>query len=336
MFYKYKKFDHQTLELLITDRLFFADPLTFNDPLDTRPYVEGDLPNTDLKEVLRRLIEQRTLAEMTAAAQSLKYRGPKTASHIEEQSRKRALRDISDIEYNASNPDYELDDPFQFLLVSEISTELLKQYNKGIVSFAGQADCPLMWSHYADQHNGLCIGYSIPANPPVELGTVTYGGTRMVRASDIAKMLDGDATAQKRVDAIVLFTKAKPWKYEHERRLIGERGLQDSPLELEEVIFGLRCPDTVKFAVVKALERRNPPATFYEMRESRNSFELTKCPLDLEEALAFWPRRSVSLLESIDAMARDFTANTSSEDGNGQSDERSSFEDNHRTPQASS
>jgi hypothetical protein len=78
MFYKYKRFDHQTLELLITDRLFFADPLTFNDPLDTRPSVDGDLPNTDLREILRRLIEQRTFAEMTAAAQSLKYRGPKT------------------------------------------------------------------------------------------------------------------------------------------------------------------------------------------------------------------------------------------------------------------
>jgi hypothetical protein len=307
MFYKYKRFDHQTLELLITDRLFFADPLTFNDPLDTRPSVDGDLPNTDLREILRRLIEQRTFAEMTAAAQSLKYRGPKTATHIEEQSRKRALRDISDLEYNSSNPDYEIDDPFQFLLVSEISTELLKRYNKGIVSFAGQPDCPLMWSHYADQHKGLCIGYSIPKNRPVELGTVTYGGTRMVSASDIAKMLDGDAVAQNRVDGIVLFTKAKPWKYEHEHRLIGELGLQDSPLELEEVIFGLRCPNTVKFAVVKAIEQRVPQVAFYEMREARNSFELSKSPLELDEALALWPRRSLSLLENFDALADDLT-----------------------------
>src|SRR5205823_896185 len=123
-------------------------------------------------------------------AKSIKYRGPKTVNHIEEQSRKRALRVINDLEYNSTNPDYEMDDPFQFLLASEIGTELLKRYNKGIVSFAGQADCPLMWSHYADQHKGLCIGYSIPNKHPVELGTVTYGGTRLVSASDIAKMLD--------------------------------------------------------------------------------------------------------------------------------------------------
>jgi hypothetical protein len=305
MFYKYKKFDYQTLELLIVDRLFFADPLTFNDPLDTRPSIDGDLPNDELAEILRRLIEQRTLAEMAAAAQSIKYRGPKTINHIEEQSRKRAQSVVYDLEYNSSNPDYELDDPFQFLLVTEIGTELLKRYNKGIVSFAGQPDCPLMWSHYGDQHRGLCIGYSIPEGRSVKLDAVTYGGTRLVRASDIAKMLNGNSQAQKRVDGTVLLTKAKPWKYERESRLIGERGLQDSPLELVEVNFGLRCPDTVKFAVVKALDGRPRPVTFYEMREARNTFELGKSPLELDDALALWPRRAVSIFEGLDALAED-------------------------------
>lgn len=305
MFYKYKKFDDRILELLIIDRLYFADPTSFNDPLDTRPSVHGDLSVPDLKEVLRRLVEQRRQAEMTAAAKSIKYRGPKTVSHIEEQSRRYAARQIQDIEYNSTNPDFEMNDPLGYLLTSDISAELLKRYNKGIVSFAGKADCPLMWSHYGDQHHGLCIGYSVPLGRTVERGAVNYGGSRLVKASDISLMLDGDFPAQQRVDQAVLFTKAKPWKYEYESRLIGERGLQDSPLELEEIIFGLRCPDTVKYTVVKALAGRSRPISFYEMREVSGNFELRKCDLEINDALALWPRRAVSILEAFDEVDLD-------------------------------
>ena len=33
--YKYRAFSHHTLDMLVEDRLYFADPSTFNDPLDT-------------------------------------------------------------------------------------------------------------------------------------------------------------------------------------------------------------------------------------------------------------------------------------------------------------
>lgn len=305
MYYKYKKFDDRLLEMLIVDLLYFADPTSFNDPLDTRPSVDGDLSASDLKEVLRRLVEQRRQAEMTAAAKSIKYRGPKTISHIDEQSRRYAARQILEIEYNSTNPDFEMNDPLGFLLASDISGELLKRYNKGIVSFADKPDCPLMWSHYGHQHHGLCIGYSVPPGRAVEVGAVSYGGSRLVKASDISLMLDGDFDAQRRVDQAVLFTKAKPWKYEHERRLIGARGLQDSPLELEEIIFGLRCPDTVKYTVVKALTGRVRPISFYEMREVSGNFELEKRALDIDDALALWPRRAVSVLEAFETVEVD-------------------------------
>jgi hypothetical protein len=35
------------------------------------------------------------------------------------------------------------------------------------VALGARADCPLMWSHYGDQHNGICIGYSIPDDATV-------------------------------------------------------------------------------------------------------------------------------------------------------------------------
>lgn len=45
--------------MLVADNLFYADPSTFNDPLDTRPSLNTDLDVTQLETVLSRLMEQR-------------------------------------------------------------------------------------------------------------------------------------------------------------------------------------------------------------------------------------------------------------------------------------
>jgi len=76
-----------------------------------------------------------------------------------------------------------------------------------------------------------------------------------------------------------------------EWRLIGQRGLQNSPLELEEVIFGMRCDDPVKYAVMKALECREPKVKFYQMQEMIETFEIEKCALKVDdELLSHFPR----------------------------------------------
>lgn len=80
--YKYRTFSTQTLDLLVTDQVYFADPAKFNDPLDTRPYVRADAPIEVLQKALQRLVERRTEAELKAAAETIKYRGPKTRQRI--------------------------------------------------------------------------------------------------------------------------------------------------------------------------------------------------------------------------------------------------------------
>lgn len=300
--YKYRAFSNLTLESLVGDQLWYADPSTFNDPLDTRPSLNTDLDVHQLENVLRRLVENRIRAEMSAAAKTIRYQGPKTLGHIERHSHHRAEQLIADIAYNATNPEYDFGDPHAFLLGQYIEEELLRQYEKGIISLAVRATCPLMWSHYGEQHNGICIGYSVPADAASEIHLVEYGGSRFVDASDIAKMLDGDEIARKRVDSAVLLRKAADWRYEREWRLVGPRGLQDSPLELEEVIFGMRCKSPVMYAIAKALENRDRLVKFFEMREVRGTFKLKKMPLDLNELSASMPRRARSIYEAFEKL----------------------------------
>ncbi len=295
--YKYRTFSDRTLNSLIADRLFFADPSTFNDPLDTRPSLDADIDADALARMLARLVEQRVSAEMSAAAKTIRYSGPKTLGHIAAHSRRRAEQMIAEIRHNATNPEYEIDDPAQFLFAQYVEDELLRRYGKGIVSLAERANCPLMWSHYGDQHKGVCIGYSIPDRAADDLHKIRYGGSRLIAASTVAAMLDGDDDARRIVDHAVLTKKALDWRYEREWRLIGPRGPQSSPLELEEVVFGMRCSHTVTYAIVKALAGRGRPVRFYEIRERRGRFLLGKYALDTHELLASLPRRALDVYE---------------------------------------
>lgn len=103
--YKYREFSSRTLDFLIRDFLWYADPSTFNDPMDSKPSIEIDLDEENLEWVLKRLVERRTRATMQAAAKVVKYRGPKTIDHIERHSRKQADDVVKEIEYFAAEWD---------------------------------------------------------------------------------------------------------------------------------------------------------------------------------------------------------------------------------------
>ena len=304
--YKYRDFSNRTLDMVISDKVFFADPSNFNDPLDSRPSLDINLSEAELEEVLRRFVERRINAEMTAAARTIKYRGPKTKNHIKQHSRRKADRIIEDIEYRAMDTDYDPAERQRFLLGQYIEGELLRQYDKGIVSLAERVTCPLMWSHYGDQHRGICISYSVPAEAVDDLHKVKYGGSRLVEAKKVADLIDGDDLARRQVDEAVLLRKATSWGYEREWRLIGPRGLQNSPLELEEIFFGMRCNASAKYAVVKALEGRDWPVKFYEMREVSGTFKLRKYVLRHDDELfAYFPKRSLSVPELFEERLAD-------------------------------
>jgi hypothetical protein len=297
--YKYRAFSNLTLDMLVADNLFFADPSTFNDPLDTKPSLKTDLGTADLEHMLSHLVRQRIGAEMTTAARTIRYRGPKTVDRIARLSRWGAEELIAEIQYNATDREYEVDDPAHFLFGRYVEEELLRRYDKGIVSLAERANCPLMWSHYGDQHKGVCAGYSVPADAAKNLHRIKYGGSRLIAASEVKAMLAGDEAARRRVDEAVLLKKAVDWRYEREWRLIGQRGLQNSRLELEEIIFGMRCAATVKYAIVKALENRSRPIRFYEIRQRPGTFLLRKYALNTDELTAELPRRSRSIFEDF-------------------------------------
>lgn len=278
--------------------MFFSQPANFNDPLDCKAVVKQDSDKSTLRDILEALICLRVEQEILGFLKAGKVVGDRAAKHARKHAEQTARTELSDISYHATNPDYNcsVEESECRLLTFAIQGELLKQNNHGICCFSATYSNPLLWSHYGDQHYGICAGYSLNRNPMPEIHRVLYGGERFVKTSLIAAaVLKKDAVAQKELDENILLRKASSWQYEKEWRVFDRVGLQDSPLLLEEIIFGLRCPDTVVHAIVSALNPRK--VKFFEIYNVPGSFTLKRRASDLGELGAFFPRTAMSGIE---------------------------------------
>jgi len=288
--YRYRTFSASTVNLLCSDEQFFANPSDFNDPFDCSPIVEIDSDLSRLRAILRELVATRVHAETLAALRNAKFSETSAVSHAEQVAQNEASRAVQYVSYHATNPEYDDRASAEVAMLGfEIQLELGNRYGKGICCFSEEFNNPLLWSHYGDQHRGLCIGYSLDRRPPPKLQQVQYGGNRTVTTSLLEQaLLENRTDAVELLDAQVLLRKAPEWGYEKEWRLIGKVGLQDSPLKLVEITFGLRCSAAVQHTVVKALQARAEPVAFYEMRNTPGTFLLERVELNMEE-MAFLP-----------------------------------------------
>lgn len=298
--YRYRKFSELTIDSLCLDELYFAPPNTFNDPMDCQPTVVADSSKQELKEILSELITRRVKSETMATLRKAKLDGMDVDSRSSLSAQNAAARALANIAYNARNPDYEehnisVDEAEYSILTWDIQAELLKQYDKGVCCFSSTPDCSLLWSHYGDQHRGVCIGYTLDRTPKPLLHKVIYDDNRTLHTSLIARaMLSTDTVAKEVLNSSVLLRKASPWRYESEWRLFDSVGLHDSPLAMMEITFGLRCPNTIIHTIVNALENRKNRINFYRMSQVRGSYALTRTAVNLSEIGVYYPRTARS------------------------------------------
>lgn len=115
----------------------------------------------------------------------------------------------------------ELNDPFEFSGVDLEDKKLRDAFQKmkrqisqqrGLLCFSTKWSNPVMWSHYADKHKGLCLGFDVS---DVSVGPVTYSGKRL--AIDLEKLKTPRKLSAAYVTRI-MFTKYRHWKYENEYR----------------------------------------------------------------------------------------------------------------------
>jgi hypothetical protein len=298
--FKYRSFNIRTLSSLCRDTLYFSHPAAFNDPLDCHPTINCDSTNEELQRLLAFFVGKRVTSKMYVDLCKARITGDAAKAYANKQAATEAQRILFEVADKSTDCEYgtSVEENESWILIQAIESEIRQWYERGICCFSTSYSNPLLWSHYGDQHKGLCIGYTTERDPVPELKKTVYGGSRSINSSTLCEaFLNENGSAAAEVDRDVLLRKAKGWKYESEWRLIGQQGLQTSPLRLAEVTFGFRCTGAVKYAVVQALDGRDVEVTFYEMYDKRNSFRLSRRRVEVDELKTCFPVTARSAVE---------------------------------------
>jgi Protein of unknown function (DUF2971) len=139
----------------------------------------------------------------------------------------------------------------------------------GILSLSAKRDNILMWSHYANSHQGFCLEFDTAKAPFSRAHRVQYQRKR--RAYDLS------AVHEKRNAENFLLTKYEDWRYEQEWRLIVEKGgaiYACPPDALTGVIFGCRMLETDKAKVRNWVNHSPCSPLLYQARLSNHHFRL--------------------------------------------------------------
>lgn len=152
----------------------------------------------------------------------------------------------------------------------------------------------LMWSHYASNHSGICIGLKAD-NHTIKVKTDSFNNTRNIPSLDEGRLIakpiyypEGNSVPHiinpfkydiKDIEDI-LYTKSSLWSYEREYRfLLPSEVIPSNKAYLTKnsigrVIFGLKVPQDLKITIIKTIKNNNKDVTFYETRKVHGKYEL--------------------------------------------------------------
>lgn len=156
--------------------------------------------------------------------------------------------------------------------------ELARDY--GVLCFSTGWSNPVQWSHYAEKHRGLCLGFDVPDSL---LSPVLYRADRW--APDL-KVLQTPGAKARGAMIEILTTKYSHWRYEREQRSFIR--LNDPPdatnlhfqdfgsdLQLAEVIVGSESTIT-RSELNAALGSLIPSVSVFKARLSFKAYTVVK------------------------------------------------------------
>lgn len=254
--YQYQPLELNYLETIYENALFISNPVNFNDPFDCWGMI-------DLNKV----------AKMDDADFS------KFVSGFEKEYSPQSLpiKDIINIRKNRP------DDVDMWLRSVEVNLNKGAKL-AGIACFTSCCENELMWSHYADKHNGICVGFDFSncndsytyAIGPVQYEELVPIEITQIFVDDFSRLKD--ATAHK-----LVFTKNLAWHYEKEWRLatsINSRGkkipLKDSGIKIKEIVFGIKVSHKAALKKKEQFIRNGVMVDFYKIDIETNNAKLTK------------------------------------------------------------
>lgn len=276
--YKYRPFHVNTLRAITEAEVFFAPPSTFNDPLDCDPTLDVDISRVYLERLAYRMFLRRM-------------------------DKEKAAQEINRMRYYSTEigdykSDLEAESYLNAMLAREIKNELDSELgDEGVLSLSATWASGLMWSHYADEHRGICIEYDTRDQPHNRLMKVNYTAPRAIKTSDLWQWkAKDDSEAREQVIQTYFYTKSHEWRYEREWRDVRDQsGVTGVPFRITAILFGLRADPSIITSIVRLLHDHQK-IKLWQVVPKDSTFGLRRRQVDRDEINALGVREPSFLM----------------------------------------
>jgi len=247
-FYKYRSLSCDSLEftrkILFDNELWFPAPRTFNDPFDTWPTFTFDSTPDERAELYKRQYKRAnpdwSNEKCSALAQELAER-PVIDPHTQE-ARDHMQRKHTDLVRNKI----------------------------GVLCLCESPDNILMWSHYADEHRGICLKFDGYYEFFAQAQKVVYPPTR--------HPVNPFRDSPKQQMAASVLHKYERWAYENEWRIVdylqGPGARPFPPNSLVGIIMGASISPQNELTVRRWHATRTHCLTLERVVASKDTYEM--------------------------------------------------------------
>jgi hypothetical protein len=226
-------------EIVVQSKLWLSSPTAFNDPFDMRAKFVFDASPEEKRARLRKFLQDE------------------------------------------GKKHHEIERLLPGLMVKANAERLIPNLQKttaeiGVCSFAGDPRSILMWSHYASNHEGLCLVFEISRDPVIFLEAMAVEYSSDYPVVNWVKDFDGGGPLS------IVLRKHEGWKYEKERRIIkfhnANTHLKFGPLALRAVITGCRIRAETRAKLSTLISERTgdglPSLDFYRCLQHESRYRL--------------------------------------------------------------
>ncbi|PXY02714.1 hypothetical protein DF185_01065 [Marinifilum breve] len=242
--YKYFPLNQFLLSTILYNEIWFSSPENFNDPFDCNincQYVKDIRYDNEINEILHQERKRTAVSEPYYLKESM----------------------LNNIALTIDNRNK------SGVFFSNLTLKVLYKY-VGISCFSKKHNNILMWSHYADNHNGVCLKFNTTDKDFFEeCHAVTYL-ERLPSFQDRNNFSD----PQK----FLFYTKSKDWEYEAEVRVLKKSNqlFNFDPVCLEAIYFGVKCKVSESSKVINIIKglSKYEKVKFYQMELDDEGFNL--------------------------------------------------------------
>lgn len=250
LFYRYRSLAGNGLErvrsMILDAEHYFTSPAKFNDPFDCRPLHRFNGTDDEISRYLNGLLAKfqpdQTSEDRTAEIAAI----------------------LADPNRDPRRPENQ---QIFAALFGGLATD-----QTGMLCLSGAPDVPLMWSHYADSHAGVCLGF----DPEVSYFAIA----QPVRYTRKRSIVDPTVQSEAQMLDASLFTKSLDWAYEEEWRIVltSGPGKYTLPNSLRSVIVGAAISNKNFKEILSWTKTLSSPVDIYRASPSMDSFEMNLRP----------------------------------------------------------